>query len=662
VKQRFWDFIIAAPFAMPAALAAFGIVVIPFLLLEQFKGIFIWPLGLIAFVVTWIAISKCTVPLLDKEKTSRWCTIIILVGAALWGVGNSFYAGQHVFTNRDPAAYALTGVWLSQNESVKIDKQEVLGNVANTTTDSGGFITSYTDGDHLYARGPHLFPAFLALAGKIHPQAIFWVNSFIGALAIIAFYGLVRLIVSARWALLATLSFALTLPLIYFSRDTYTEPLSAVFFLGSLSLLLLAIKSQKAPLLWAAAGITAGAGALVRIDTLLPIAGLILFAGIYIALHRRSARFAALRNIGWLLGSAALPIVLGWLNFSLLTGRYFDKHLSPYLLQVYLIGAVIVFVTIVVIVAWRTSFFHWLEKISRSWRVPICVGLVVAAATFLASRPLWHVGYSGTVRSYAELTLNWVAWYIGPLLLLFGFFGICLALVRLVKAKKLNTTYLALLSVILIPTTIYLVQPSIAADHIWASRRLLPIAIPAFILFSTVALAWLYTRTQPKSIARNFLYIIAFVALISPLATSLPFLKLRPYAQMERMTTVCDTLPEHATIVWVGTARTEAIQPTRLFCHNQSTGYGRAFAKDKPSLEDLKTIAKQAKSEQTLPLIGLYSSDRQLIPATSKFTELSSVPFYDVQSTITSAPYEISANTSTIFIGIIQEDGAITPL
>ncbi len=102
-------------------------------------------------------------------------------------------------------------------------------------------------------------------------------------------------------------------------------------------------------------------------------------------------------------------------------------------------------------------------------------------------------------RTYYDMSLYWVGWYVGLGAVLFASLGVALVLRRLTLRRDLWWMLPAMLLVWTVTTT--LLRPAITPDHPWASRRLIVLVIPAFILFALWFLARL-TR-YCEAVARN---------------------------------------------------------------------------------------------------------------------------------------------------------------
>ena len=142
-------------------------------------------------------------------------------------------------------------------------------------------------------------------------------------------------------------------------------------------------------------------------------------------------------------------------------------------------------------------------------RLPdVAATFVVLAGLYLASRPLWQVvrqdpddpgaryvaGMQARQglpvdggRTYAEQTLAWLSWYVGPVALVVALVVLALATrlgVASVARQRLEPWVPALV-VAAGSTLLTLVRPGITPDHPWADRRLL-IALPLVVVLVVI--------------------------------------------------------------------------------------------------------------------------------------------------------------------------------
>jgi hypothetical protein len=208
----------------------------------------------------------------------------------------------------------------------------------------------------------------------------------------------------------------------------------------------------------------------------------------------------------------------------------------------------------------------------------------------------------------------WLLWYIGPVLTVAGIAGFAYGWTHLLrgKAAQLLPLFLALGA----DCALYLLNPNISADQVWASRRFLPVIFPAFIILGVLVLQhasqYIGVRFSRLRLTRRTVVLAALVAVAGPSLASLPFWTLRPFAELSQTEALCKQLPKNAVVVWVGQEGGFATQPTQAFCGVESlstTAGGADLARQAPQLAAL--AAAQGK---TL-LFGASASDSSLLPA-----------------------------------------------
>ncbi|EDK72718.1 hypothetical protein TM7_0126 [candidate division TM7 genomosp. GTL1] len=671
----------ALPVAAPATLAAFGAVAIFLLLCGQLENLYVWPLGLTAAIAAAVYVSRnfrTVRPGTLKEQ--RLCDLLIVAAMLLWVTFNFLYTSQNVFVFRDPGTYTVAGAWLIDHSDLTIKTPTVFSDVSDVFADSAGFGMDVNQPGQLFVQGLHLLPVFLGLIGRLTSDAfMLHANVFFGGMALLAVYGFARYIARPRWALLVTLAFAVCLPLLYFSRDAFTEPLAIVFTFGALSLLYIAQQSAKQSHgLWFLAGLTAGAGTLTRADGYLTVAVLAGFAVIYMALSREVERLKRARQIVFLGGGAAVTSLLGWLDVTSLSNGYYITIEPQMRQQLMGIAAIVILGAAAVWLAWHTKLLKYLDGFSKQWRAFAAGGLILAAALVLASRPFWYVGHdslhvplvgglqaaSGNpvedTRNYVEQSVNWILWYLGPCLAVLGLGGLMLAAAR----SMISSNLLLIPSVFVLFGTalVFLTRTGIAPDQIWASRRLLPVIMPGLAVFGALALEWLWQHRGKVANVRwgPSLAVAASVLLFAgPLFVSYPFLRIRTYhPQLAQVHTLCEVLPKNAAVLWVGTKSFNMIQSVRTFCGVP------AMRLAEPHPPQLAKAARSAEKEQKLPVIAIDKDDLKPIslPKAEQLKEVSSAIFTVIPSKLYNPPRQAVTTSRTILMGVLQRDGSVQPL
>ena len=163
----------------------------------------------------------------------------------------------------------------------------------------------------------------------------------------------------------------------------------------------------------------------------------------------------------------------------------------------------------------------------RGWRLPsvlarrlpdVAFGLVVLVGSYLAARPLWQVArqdpddpgsrYVAGMqarqglpvdggRTYAEQTVAWLSWYVGPLALVVALVVLAVLVRRAVlsAAARRVDAWLPALLVAAGSTLLTLLRPGITPDHPWADRRLL-VALPLVVALVVTGAAWALRRSR----------------------------------------------------------------------------------------------------------------------------------------------------------------------
>ncbi|TDQ51927.1 hypothetical protein [Actinorugispora endophytica] len=477
----------------------------------------------------------------EPDDVPWWPLVLVVLVVVVFAAVQVAYHSEQFVIRRDAASYAQYTAWIAQNGYLPVPQQREL--IAGDD-----FALSYNSLAY-YQVDDVVWPQFLAGAPLVYSLG-FWaaglggmvvVPPLVGALGVLTFAGLTARLVGARWAPLAALTLAVCHPQQWISRSTYSEPVAQVLLLGALVLAYDALARRARPLgrwgaphvLALAAGLAFGLGLLVRIDAmrdLLPVVG---FLGLLLLARR----------------GQALPMAVGLsvgVGYGLVAGfvlsrpylEYLSDSLGPLLL---LSGAVVAATAVAVLVLWRRGA----PRLDRPAWLPnaLAVAVLVVMAGF-ALRPLFFVQrghgddatglYIGHVqeieglpvdpdRTYEEMSLYWVGWYVGLAAVLLAAFGVALLLRRVALRRDPQWALPLMVLVWTVCTT--LVRPAITPDHPWASRRLIVLVIPAFVLFAVWFLAWAsrYLRDHPAvppAWARSVLAAVGAAALLVPTAVT----------------------------------------------------------------------------------------------------------------------------------------------
>ena len=272
-------------------------------------------------------------------------------------------------------------------------------------------------------------------------------------------------------------------------------------------------------------GLALGLTTLVSLSSLPALVPVIPFLGVLAAARRPQVIPLAL---GMIAGVGCGLAAARTLAPSYLAAPGFSMH------QLGLIAAGTAAVTLVVagLAAWR-PIRRVLQRLLRArplrW-LPDLMAIAVAAVLIgFAVRPYlqtahWNpgpvtAGYVAALqkllglpvqptRSYAEDSLYWVTWYIGIPAVLLGGFGLALLVRRCGRALLTWTDESGLARIwalpllIIVPATFRLLWvPDTVPDQPWASRELVPLVLPGFILGAIWVSAWLAGRARNRGSA-----------------------------------------------------------------------------------------------------------------------------------------------------------------
>jgi len=456
-----------------------------------------------------------------------WSVIGVIAVAVAFGADQLIFHSQFIIIIRDPASYMQFGQWLARHGSLPIPQDNAaFGFSHGLSFQSAAY----------YEVGRTVVPQFMAGLPMVLALG-YWIGGagtavliapILGACALLTFGGLVARLVGPRWAPLATLALALALPLQFTSRSTYSEPLAAVLFLGGLCLMIdsLAADGAAARILAAMAGLALGLTFLVRLDGASDILPVIPYCGLLVIASRPRALPMI---VGFVVGSG-----YGLLDGVLLTWPYLKQNMSSVapLAKIVLIVTALTVIGAIVLQMRRAPL-----RIPPWLTYAVAVLPVVIMAGFLA-RPYFQVtrikskaSFQATIaafqlsenqpidpsRQYYEISLHWVFWYIGIPAVVLGTAGAVVLTYRCMRRSTPAWTLPLLVFSWAIVSTLY--RPAITPDQPWASRRLVPVVLPGFILLAVWAVRWVtdWLRVHRAGIAvRGAVVGVCAVALVVP--------------------------------------------------------------------------------------------------------------------------------------------------
>ncbi len=432
--------------------------------------------------------------------TSWWAVAAVLAIAVAFGIDQLIYHAQQLIVMRDPAAYIQFANWIAGHGSLPIPQDRAAFGGTHHLLTFDSFAS--------FQVGGVVVPQFMAglpllLAGG------FWIGGasaatamapLLGTLAVLTFAGLAARLIGPRWAPLAALVLAITLPMQFTSRSTYSEPTAAILFLGGLCLVIDSLRTdgRAARITAALGGLALGLTLLVRIDGASDILPVIPYAGLLLI----SRRPQAVPLLGGLVVGGLYGAVDG-----LILSRPYLASIRTSLIPLALLAVVVVLATGVAVVLLRR---RGLPAVRGNF-LPNAVTVLAFAITIgFALRPyvqtvhaalnaptqsamiIWeradHLPIQPT-RLFYEISLRWVFWYVGVPAVVLGTAGAALLARRCLRGRAPLWTLPLITFAWTIVITLY--RPAIVPDQPWASRRLVPAVLPGFILLAVWAVRWL---------------------------------------------------------------------------------------------------------------------------------------------------------------------------
>jgi hypothetical protein len=556
-----------------------------------------------------------------REGAPWWAVAGVIAVAVGLGAEQLIYHSEQIIVLRDPASYIQFAAWIARHGSLPIPQ----------------FRAAFG--------GPHLLtfasPAFYGVGGTIVPQfmaglpmalaAAFWaggvsasvlVAPVLGAAAVLTFGGLAARLAGPRWAPLAALALALTLPEQYTSRASFSEPLAQILFLGGLCLVIdsLAADGAAARVCAGLGGLALGLTILVRIDGISDILPVVPYAGLLLIRRRPQAVP--------LVCGLSLGALAGLADGVLLARPYLAHNRGSVLPLVALAGLVTIVTAgaIPLLRRHRLPAPDWSGRHGRWWLGAAAI-LPFAVLVVLAVRPYVHrvpvvpglrpSHLAITYHHYLQYSLHWVFWYLGVPAVLLAALGAAVLARRCLRGEMPAWALPLITFSWIIVTVLY--RPAIVPHQPWASRRLVPGVLPGLILLAVWGTGWLisWARRQDYGPVATAAVPLLAVALVLPAAMTTfglgvrdggP-LGIRPVAdgwavkateagEISAVHRMCAALPRQASVVMVdGRVSGQFTEVVRGMC-----GYPAAVLPD-PTQASVRRVVRRIAGAGRQPVL-----------------------------------------------------------
>jgi hypothetical protein len=523
--------------AAASGVLAFGAVGLLLAINGWYRPALVFPIGAVAWVgvlfAAWPA-AAVTTPAPRGAHVYAAIGLIAVLGITGW---NSAHASQHVLLNRDGGSYASTARWIARDGSLSVEPRVgAFENAPGLQFDSPA-VYQMRDGS-LQFQFAHMLPVILAEAYALKGDTgLFHAPELLGGIALLAFYVLAwRLFRRPLFALAAMLALAFLLPQVSFSRDSYSEIPSQILLFTAMWLL---VTPRLLPRWRVAlvAGLMLGALEAIRIDAVVFIIGVpVLFAVAFLSAEGAARRREIAVSIGAFTVGLVPAFLLGWIDLARHSGQYYGDLASQFRSLRLAVFLSVIF-SAAVVAAWPL-----LVKYGRKlpWRgiantAAVLVALAGVFAWFVRPRvqhlhgkavsligglqAIAHAPVDPT-RNYFERSMQWMAWYLGPLTLAAAIVGAALLARELLLGRRWRT--LGVLVVLGPGSLLYLYKASAVSDHVWVTRRFLVSSFPLLILLALgLAAAWFGTDAPRRGTVafRVVAVVIAIGAVAYPVYT-----------------------------------------------------------------------------------------------------------------------------------------------
>jgi hypothetical protein len=538
----------------------------------------------------------------SSRSRSRWwaAAIVVAVAASVW---NGVNHAQHLVVERDPGVYLVTAKWLSDDRGLYIDGPTgAFEDEEGIRPVGAGFYGARGD-DGIDAQFAHLTPVIVGVAARIGGDIFLFVtNAMLGGIGLVVVFAAAATLVPARWAFVAMSGLAACFPFVYFSRDVYSEPVAMILLFGGFFVWELA-NVRPHVLLGLVAGSLIGASCAARIDGFISVIPATAVFSLSIAGRGAPGEQGPpLRRVGIAsLVAMAAVAALGWFDVRYFSTGYYNAALRPRF-ESLLVGAVVVgpAVALASRLVWRRD---------GSALRPLATGGLALASLVAGATALWArfirpdgaaveaavaAGVDAESRRQAtsvayNQTMEWLDWYLGPVVLALGIAGLIALVWRGLQTQGPRSSLL--FSALVATTTIvYLHNPNISLDQVWAMRRFLPLTLPGLLVAAAWVLAELVRRGRgPRWFPKTAWVAGALVFVLPAALVTWPLRDTRVEVPMRQgVDAVCDAAGPNAAILVAGPGHGVITLPDslRAFCGVPTGGDLDISAPDVLRLED----------------------------------------------------------------------------
>lgn len=579
--------------------------------------------GVVLLVLTGVAVRWSGA--VGSRALPVWSAVLLVafsLGATVWaGLTHS----EQVLPRRDSGSYVQSAIELSRGHARPVQVapgavggSEVLAIPGITLASPAFYATGSAQHPTIQPQFPVGPSAWYSVAWWLGgATATAWAPAVLFGVFVLGTGLLTSLLAGPRWGPLGALATALVFPLVHVFRSTYSEPVALPVLTAGLVALTMAARHARVvdviPARTAAVvtGVLVGGGVLIRVDALRE--AILLVPVIVLAVVQRQvhARFLAVS----LATSAAVAFGLTWLTSSEYLGS-----IAGSLLPLVAGGVVMGLVGAVALLAARRG--RGLGPLAQAWLPRGLAAVVVLTGALLASRPLWQTVRQSAAdpgsrvvaglqarqglpvdggRTYAEQSVAWLSWWVGPVALVIALAAAAVMAHRAgsawVEGRELPA-WSGPAVVAVGSTLLTLYRPGITPDHPWADRRLV-VALPTVVVLvvaSAAVLSRWSTRRLPYAVNVTGSLLATGALLVPTVLATWPHATERVEAgELRAVDAVCGQLrPGDVALMVDGRAANEWPQVLRGYCGVPALSTTNALRQDPARLRSTVDQASRA--------------------------------------------------------------------
>ena len=602
----------------------------------------------VAYLLLVVIQNQRVAPQHSRALPSPWVLSSISF-LLLWGIWILSRAGFPIALNRDPGSYLATGLHLSSFNSLTYEVGEHLlfGAGGVNFVGPASYWVSETSIQHQFEHGASVWIATTIEIFGFRWAALSAVVAFAaGLIALGRVMNTIGVPKPCSTALLVSL--AISIPVLYSLRSTYSEPFVFALVAIALSKFVWLLRFRESSRIrWASVGLLVGSTCLFRVD------GLLYVSAFSVGILFITSQHLSAKSHLWALAGVLPGVSVGTIDHWFFTGGYaadLSKRYWP-----------LAFVTVsaygLALAAGLLKAQNEREFVVRAAKPRKELALAGAIMSgfglwyLIFWRPMLHPVKSGmpglspsqsliaglqqragevvdSSRTYSEYSLMSAWWYLGPVIVLFAIIGYSILVFWTLSGKSFALAALAALTVAFLP---YVLKMSIFPDQPWATRRLLPAVYPILTLLAGIGLAQTF-RSFGEILPKRFLGVAVAVLTLFPVAVrTLPVHAMTDQSGGGRaLEAICILLEEDIDVVVIGSGN--IVGAVRGGCATET-----AFVDDDTRLAVVLSTLRKCDSVQTIgSLPTLRSNPNFEVLQLGQVTEsLGSMPFQTLAQPIT---------------------------